>query len=42
MAEKDVDGRKIIVNVARPREERRDRRGGMGGGYNRDNNAPQY
>ena len=40
MAEKEVEGRKIVVNVARPREERPrtgggmggDRRGGSGGG----------
>lgn len=36
MAEKEVENRKIIVNVAKPREERRDRNGG-GGGYRNDN-----
>ena len=30
MNEKDIEGRKIVVNVARPREERRP---GGGGGY---------
>lgn len=35
----DVDGRKIIVNVARPREERSDNRSG-GGGYGSD--RPRY
>ena len=30
----EVDGRNVVVNEARPREERRDSRGG-GGGYNR-------
>ncbi|NTU73735.1 RNA-binding protein [Candidatus Roizmanbacteria bacterium] len=33
MHEKDVDGRAIVVNVAKPREERSDR-----GGFRRDNN----
>ena len=33
--EKEVEGRKIIVNVARPKEERRD------GGF-RDNRRPSY
>lgn len=35
----EVDGRDIVVNEARPREPRRDNRGGGGGnrgGYNRD------
>lgn len=36
MANKDIEGRKIVVNVARPREER-DNRGG-GGGYRKDFN----
>ncbi len=35
MAEKEVEGRKIVVNVAKPREERGPNRGG-GGGYRRD------
>lgn len=40
MADKDMEGRKIVVNVAKPREERPrgaggDRRGG-GGGFRRD------
>lgn len=34
MAEKEIDGRKIVVNVARPREER-PRTGGGGGGFDR-------
>jgi RNA recognition motif-containing protein len=34
---KDMEGRAMVVNVARPREERP--RGG-GGGYNRDNRRP--
>ncbi|MCL4374765.1 RNA-binding protein [Patescibacteria group bacterium] len=34
MAEKEVGGRKIVVNVARPREER----GNRGGGYRQDFN----
>ena len=37
MANKDIEGRKIVVNVARPREER-DNRGGGGGGYRKDFN----
>ena len=37
MAEKEVENRKIIVNVAKPREERNDRNGGGGGGYRNDN-----
>jgi RNA recognition motif-containing protein len=37
MAEKEVENRKIIVNVAKPREERSDRNGGGGGGYRNDN-----
>ena len=34
----DVDGRKIVVNIARPKVERNDsdRRGGGGGGFNRN------
>ncbi len=42
MNEKEVEGRKIVVNVARPREERRPggpggfRSGGGGGGYRDD------
>ena len=39
MAGKDLEGRKIVVNVAKPREER-PRTGGGGGGYNRDNRRP--
>lgn len=35
----EIDGRKIVVNVARPREERSDRPGG-GGGYGSD--RPRY
>lgn len=33
---KDVEGRQIVVNVARPREER------GGGGFRRDNRRPSY
>lgn len=39
MHEKEVEGRKIIVNVARPREERP---GGGGGGFGRDNRRGGY
>lgn len=35
MHEKDVDGRKLVVNVAKPREER-PRTGGGGGGFRRN------
>ncbi len=35
MHNKDVDGRKIVVNVAKPREDRMGG-GGGGGGYRRD------
>lgn len=36
---KDFEGRTIVVNEARPREDRPQRSfGGGGGGYNRDNN----
>ena len=38
MQEKDIEGRKIIVNVARPKEERRP---GGGGGF-RDNRRRSY
>jgi len=38
MAGKDLEGRKIVVNVAKPREERP--RTGGGGGYNRDDRRP--
>lgn len=34
MANKEIEGRKIVVNVARPREERSNSQGG--GGYRRD------
>lgn len=34
MANKEIEGRKIVVNVARPREDRPDR----GGGYRKDFN----
>ncbi len=39
MDQKDVEGRKIVVNVAKPREERSDRGGGNrgGGDFRRDN-----
>jgi RNA recognition motif-containing protein len=38
MHEKDIEGRKIVVNVARPREERRPGGGGgfRSGGYRND------
>lgn len=39
MAEKEIEGRKIVVNVARPREDRGTRPGGGAGGaggYRRD------
>lgn len=36
MAEKEVEGRKLLVNVAKPREERTDRNRG---GFNRDNRS---
>lgn len=35
--DKDINGRKLVVSVAKPREERSDR-GGSGGGFNRDRN----
>lgn len=35
---KEVEGRSIVVNVAKPREER----GGGGGGYRRDNNRRRF
>ena len=31
----DLEGRNLVVNEARPREDRGGRRGGRGGGYNR-------
>lgn len=40
MAGKDLEGRKIVVNVAKPREERPRTGGGGGGGYNRDDRRP--
>ncbi|NMB83946.1 RNA-binding protein [Candidatus Roizmanbacteria bacterium] len=40
MAEKEVEGRKIIVNVAKPKEERPNR--GGGGGYRNDYNRRQF
>ena len=44
--ETELEGRKIVVNVARPREERApgsfgDRRGGGGGGYNDRSRGPR-
>lgn len=39
MNEKDMEGRKIIVNVAKPREER-PRTGGGGGGFRNDRRRP--
>lgn len=42
MANKEIEGRKVVVNVARPREERPNR-GGGGGGFRRDfNNRKDY
>ncbi len=38
MSGKDVEGRKIVVNVARPREERPNR----GGGFRRDFNKREF
>ncbi len=41
---KEVDGRELVVNIARPKEDRPARsfgggnRGGFGGGFRRDNN----
>ncbi|OGK63065.1 hypothetical protein A2334_00305 [Candidatus Roizmanbacteria bacterium RIFOXYB2_FULL_38_10] len=41
MAGKDMEGRKIVVNVAKPREERpRGGGGGYRGGGDRDNRRP--
>lgn len=40
MSGKDVEGRSITVNEARPQENRE--RSGGGGGYSRDNNRDQY
>lgn len=40
MNDKEIEGRKIIVNVAKPREERP--RSGGGGGFRRDNNRRGY
>ncbi|MDO8610199.1 MAG: RNA-binding protein [bacterium] len=34
MTDKDIEGRKIVVNVAKPREERPRTGGGFGGGSN--------
>lgn len=34
MADKEIEGRKVVVNIARPREERPNR-GGSGGGFDR-------
>ncbi|QQG44385.1 MAG: RNA-binding protein [Candidatus Roizmanbacteria bacterium] len=38
MHDKEMDGRKIVVNTAKPREERSG--GGHGGGFRRDNRRP--
>ncbi|PIV09381.1 RNA-binding protein [Candidatus Roizmanbacteria bacterium CG02_land_8_20_14_3_00_36_15] len=40
LADKEVDGRKIVVNVARPREERPDR--GGSGGFRKDFNRRRF
>ena len=40
LADKEVDGRKIVVNVARPREERPDR--GGSGGFRKDLNRRRF
>ena len=39
----EVESRKIVVNIARPREERPrfDNRGGGGGGFRRDDRGPR-
>ncbi|MBI2641901.1 RNA-binding protein [Candidatus Roizmanbacteria bacterium] len=43
MANKDIEGRKIVVNVARPREERNNRGGGGGGGgFRKDFNRRNF
>ncbi len=42
MANKEIEGRKIVVNVAKPREERTNRGGGGGGGFRRDFNRRRY
>ncbi|OGK12627.1 hypothetical protein A3C98_00850 [Candidatus Roizmanbacteria bacterium RIFCSPHIGHO2_02_FULL_37_15] len=39
LSNKEIDGRKIIVNIAKPREERSNQRGG---GYKRDFNRRGY
>ncbi|PJC34341.1 RNA-binding protein [Candidatus Roizmanbacteria bacterium CG_4_9_14_0_2_um_filter_35_15] len=42
MTNKEIEGRKIVVNVARPREERPNRGGGFGGGGRRDFGRRSY
>jgi len=42
MAEKEVDGRKIVVNVAKPREERPRGGGDRGGGFRNDFNRRSF
>lgn len=42
MAEKEVDGRKIVVNVAKPREERPRGGGDRGGGFRSDFNRRSF
>lgn len=41
MHEKEIEGRKIVVNVARPREESGNR-GGGGGGFRRDDRRRSF
>ncbi len=41
MANKEIEGRKIVVNVAKPREERSNR-GGGDGGFRKDFNRRRY
>jgi len=41
MADKEIENRKIVVNVAKPREER-PRSGGDGGGFRRDFNKRRF
>jgi RNA recognition motif-containing protein len=39
---REVDGRSLTVNEARPREDRGPRRGGGGGGFDRGPRRPRY
>src|SRR3989338_5146018 len=44
MSNKEIEGRKIMVNIAKPREERSNQRGGGGGGggFRKDYNRRGY